>query len=743
MKRTLALLALVTLAAPGTARSACSPGVESGAAAKVERALRAKRDLWGEELLAAKNGPTFEGVRNYLPPLLYARAAKQTRLTESGVYYVAFSQPAGPQGASAVVLHVADGSQLISQRADGDRLTVQVGAGAGERYGACLVRLTMPRLRNGWLPVLQTRYVDALGVSYRQESFAAPLGRARLAGLVQLVVDARGASGTPTVRLESSLSRLTFSVRPGGVRTVFAAWPLGAGAGRPHLIGRRVSSGARESLSRYWERRLAEGTVLDVPERRVMDAQRAILVQNLGLTWRYSIGNAYEQFSFPEGVDVAQVTSSYGHEEVARSILRRSLTRKVRPYPNWKMGQKLVGAALHYRLTRDRTFVTEVTPDLRGYVNELGRQLAASKRGILQRERFSSDIPDSVFGLHSQAIAWQGVRGMGLVWAETGDEALAATCRRLADRLGRGLRAAVRASQVRLADGSLFLPSRLLERERPYDDLTATRPGSYWNLVVPYALASGLFGPDSVELRGALRYLRLHGSRFLGLVRAGAYALYGADPAYPTSGTDQVYGLNVARFLAAVDEPEELVLSLYGQLAAAMTPGTFVAGEAASLTPIRGEHYRAMYLPPNGASNATFLGTLRLLLVNETQDASGAPAGLELANSTPRAWLEPGKRIVVRSTPTSFGPLSYSIRSSDHAIHASIDVPSRAPRKLMLRLRLPRGGRITGVELDGRPLRLQRAHGNDRPAREIGTNGARRHGRPRLAASRRTASTSS
>ena len=55
-----------------------------------------------------------------------------------------------------------------------------------------------------------------------------------------------------------------------------------------------------------------------------MDAQRSILVQNLGLTWRYSIGNAYEQFSFPEGVDVAQVTSSYGHEDVAhRSCARR------------------------------------------------------------------------------------------------------------------------------------------------------------------------------------------------------------------------------------------------------------------------------------------------------------------------------------------------------------------------------------------------------------------------------------
>ena len=55
-----------------------------------------------------------------------------------------------------------------------------------------------------------------------------------------------------------------------------------------------------------------------------MDAQRALLVQNLGLTWRYSIGNPYEQFSFPEGVDVAQVSAATAtRTSRARSCARR------------------------------------------------------------------------------------------------------------------------------------------------------------------------------------------------------------------------------------------------------------------------------------------------------------------------------------------------------------------------------------------------------------------------------------
>src|SRR5207247_431164 len=97
--------------------------------------------------------------------------------------------------------------------------------------------------------------------------------------------------------------------------------------------------------------------------------------------------------------------------------------------------------------------------------------------------------------------------------------------------------------------------------ETPYDSVVESRAGSYWNLVEPYALASGLLTKQQAD--GALRYLLAHGSRLLGLVRAGAYSLYGRAP-FPVSGTDEVYGVNVARFLAAEDAADQLVLSLYG-----------------------------------------------------------------------------------------------------------------------------------------------------------------------------------
>ena len=669
---------------------------------EVGRALRAGRDLWGEALLKAASGPTYAAARRYLPPLLYARAPGKRPLTDSGVYYLPFAQPLGARGAGTVALHVADGSEVISNRVGERSLSVFVGPKGAERYGTCLRRLTPARLEQGYLPILQTAYVDAAGNRYAQESFAARDARTGgLTSFVRLEVDARTAA---RVRFRSSTgAKHVYRIDPATTRTLYVGWQVHPRRSRILPVDEARYERARTSVGLYWNRRLAEGAQFSVPEERVANALRNLLIQNLTLTYRYSIGNPYEQFSFPEGVDVAQVLAEWGYPAVSRSILRTSLTRKPTPYPNWKMGEKLLGSAVHYGLSRDGAYLRQATPALRRYVAALGGQIRRDRVGLLGRERYSSDIPDSVYGLHSQAIVWQGLNAMANAWAETGEDALARQCRALASRLENGLRRAVRVSQRRLPDGSLFLAARLIDGERPYDSLTEARLGSYWNLVMPYALASGLFRPGSAEARGALRYLFRHGSRLLGVVRAGAYALY-PEPSFPSSGTDQVYGINVARFLADNDEADQLVLSLYGTLATAMTPDTFISGEAATVAPLNGAYHRSMYLPPNGASNAAFLTTLRSLLVHETREPDGTPRGLRLGFATPRPWLRPGKRIAVTRVPTSFGPLSYSLEARGSFVRATVDVPDRPAGELKLRLRLPRGKRIAAVTRGGRPF---------------------------------------
>jgi hypothetical protein len=751
--------------AAATAAPCVKSRITAAYAGSVRRALKADRDVWGGELLRSSGGPSYDKATRYLKPLLLAAApgrGKPRYSTDSGVYYIPFGWPAGGFGARIVALHVADGSEVMADRTSGPKLTIGVGH---ERYGACLSRLATPQLSQGYLPVLETRYVDAAGVRYLQESFAGRIDETHgLVSFVRVGADASRAKrdvrisfrpsarhlhlsgdGTALVRGPNTYmylgpgadydgSSVSYTIPAGASASVYVGWFVDPQASKPFVLDDGTYVAAREKLADFWDGRLQEAALFEVPERRVEDAERSLLIQNATLAWRYSVGNTYEVLSNAEMMEVAQVMGGYGFQNTNEAILRTASWRKLSKSANWNMGERLLASARYYLLFRDRTYLERHARVLASYVARLGHRLAANGRRLLPRERFSADIGVRVFGLHSQAVVWNGLREMAAVWSQTGHPGLADRARRIAARLGAGLTRALRKKASRLTDGSLFVPVRLVDGEHPYRMLTATRAGSYWNLVMPYALASGIFRPRSPQAEGVLSYLLAHGSRILGLVRAGAYSLYGKSR-FPVSGTDQVYGLNVARFLAANDQADQLVLSLYGQLAAGMTAGTHVSGEGATIAPIRGEYYRKMLLPPNAGSNSAFLETLRLMLVDETEGPLGAPDGLELAFATPRRWLALGGQIAVKDAPTSFGPLSYHLTAVVGEVHGLVDLPtSFRLKKVQLRIRLPAGRRLTSVLVDGRPYRRF-----DRRTGTVDLSG--RHGQLQLTAHFATAGT--
>src|SRR5262249_57266703 len=114
------------------------------------------------------------------------------------------------------------------------RSQMVVGAGGGrDRYGSCLARLPPATLGDGSLPILETRYVDAGGTVYRQESFAVRgLGTGDLVTYVRLTADARSGKGgvlrlVPKgsrrgARVEQGTMRVT--VAPGETATLYAGW---------------------------------------------------------------------------------------------------------------------------------------------------------------------------------------------------------------------------------------------------------------------------------------------------------------------------------------------------------------------------------------------------------------------------------------------------------------------------------------------------------------------------------------
>jgi hypothetical protein len=697
--------------------------VRAGAAysALVDRAVSAGRDVWGERLLAAPDGPTYRAAQGFLSPLLVAVGWQRQALTASGFYYVPLSFPWTPYGSTMFALHVADGSQIITRHVTGPSLTVDVGDGS-ERYGSCLGRLTPARLADGHEPILQTSYVDANGVAYRQESFVGRLHGTDVVSFVKLDVDATDAVAPSTVRftpwpalpsvapdraagptgvrlLVSAGAQPTpdgpaFTVDPGTVETLYADW-FNAPADATGMVADDATyERARGVVSDFWSKRLEAGAQYEVPEQAVDDAEAAVLAQAIGAGWRYSVGNLYEELSFAESLDSAEVLTAYGQPQVAKAILRLAIDRlETNParFTAWRAGHVLSTAAYYYRLTHDTLFVSEETRALRSFVDGIARRRV--RGGVLKPEPLSSDLQAPVDGVTAPVAAWQGLLAVARVWDATGRHALAARARRLALSLERALRPAVARRLTPLRDGSVFLPQTLSGKARVYQRLTLTSDGSYWNLVVPYALASGFFPPQSPAAKGIVRYLLAHGSRLLGVPRANAHIVYARGAR--GSGLAPAYALSASRFLADNDEPDELVLTLYGMLAAGMTQGTYVAGESVSVLPVAGAYLRRMYMPPNSGANASFLETLRLLLVHERRGAHGAAVGLDLAFATPRAWLADGKTIAVRRAPTSFGRVSYTIARTGPDVDVRLVLPPHA--RARLRLRLPHGERIASI----------------------------------------------
>ncbi|MFZ1935005.1 MAG: hypothetical protein WCB27_18380 [Thermoguttaceae bacterium] len=110
------------------------------------------------------------------------------------------------------------------------------------------------------------------------------------------------------------------------------------------------------------------------------------------------------------------------------------------------------------------------------------------------------------------------------------------------------------------------------------------------------------------------------------------------------------------------------------------------------------EHTAAQECYDKTFEEAVFLDRFRKMLVSEDGDV------LRLAQATPRAWLEQGKKICVKNAPTDFGTVAYEIVSdADHGkVAATVQMPARNPPKtVLLRLRHPQGLPMKSVTVNG------------------------------------------
>jgi len=697
----------------------------------LDEVLRAKEDLWGLAAMRQANGPSYEFFAGLLPPLRYVNA-------EFRCYPIVLGAPGAMQKARLI----SDGSALNARanlktwKEPGIPVSFRVGED-NELFGHEAARLRGSTYENGYLPVVKLSY-EHKGVVYEEEAFASVRTPWSDAGVVFLKFSVAGKSaGQVSARLdgafvvsdgivkntngaavawaaegwkwEAARTNLTARLEPGKAAILAVA----SAPGLDQIFSRPAGEAPakeydaqRELCLKRWQGLLNEGAQVQTPEPLVNDAWRSLVVGSFSLlksnAMNYSAGNQYERLYQAECGDAARSLLLWGHPRESLDMLARlfDYTRDGLEFHN--AGFKLQAFAHWYWLTRDAEAVRVLRPKWQA---ELDRIVAGREKesGLFPKERYCGDIATRVHSLNPNASCWRGLRDFAAVLADIGEEGPAQKYQTVAAEFRVAISNAVARSEDR-STSPPFIPIMLFGEEKPYDRLTSSMVGSYWNLLAPYVIGSGVFGPGSERERWMVDYLQEHGGICMGMIRFHQHSgLFANEDAL-----DDLYGLRYTIKLLDLDEVDRALVSFYGKLAQGMTRGTFIGGEGTGLKALD-EFGRPMYLPPNSSANAFFLWTLRYLLVQDLdRDDDGRPETLRLGFATPKSWLEDGKSIVVKQAPTAFGPVSFSLQSklSSGEVTAIVSLPERNPAsRTLLRVRLPDAWRVISAQAGTQSLR--------------------------------------
>ncbi len=599
-----------------------------------------------------------------------------------------------------------------------------------ERYGEDLSRLEGPSYLDGYLPVVSLKYRHQ-GATYLEEVFSPvdEVSAAHGAAMVRFSIDE--GHGQIEARLDSQPSLRTANGKvldeKGDVLVAYSsAWqwdanhkslvahlntdqtaelavytkPSASGA-LSAAISSATFDARKQDCIETWREMLAHSIDLITPEQIVNDAWRAMLIGNfmvaVGDRLNYSAGNAYAKLYEGECGDTLRSLMLFGHLETARAMLKPLLEFDRQATRFHVAGHKLQLLAYYYWLTRDADTIRDYEPLWRPSV-ELILTSREPETGLLPKDNYAGDIAQQVYSLNSNANCWRGLRDVAAMLDEMGTKDEAKQLGKVAAEYRQAILDAVVRSERRDTVPP-FIPVALLSDEPAHDPLTATRMGSYYDLIAPYVIGSEIFGHGSDREDWLLSYLQQHGAISMGMIRTTPHQGQFKDE----PGVNPLYGLRYQLALLRRDERERALVGFYGQLAQGMTRGTFIGGEGSRF--VHGDaNGRSFYLPPNSSSNAAWLLTLRYLLIQDWDlDENGKPDTLRLLFAAPRRWLSDGQKIRIENAPTMFGNASLNVESklSTGYVEVQVTPPPRPVKTVLLRAPLPMGWHVESVEIDG------------------------------------------
>lgn len=464
----------------------------------------------------------------------------------------------------------------------------------------------------------------------------------------------------------------------------------------------------RAQCIKTWNDVLDAGIGLETPEKVVNDCWRAHVIMNFmlitGDAIHYSACNQYDGIYIAEGGDAIYAMGLFGYSADAQRLMPAQFKAQRKGLEFHRAAFKLQMLAKCYRLHPDPEYVTKIEPMWQKEIDVIlnGRE---SSSGMLPKEQYCGDVHTYVYSLNSNSNCWRALREMSVLCAETGRTEQAQKLAKVAEEYRKTILAALDKAIDRSVDPP-FVPVALSGEEDPHQPIWGTTMGSYWNLMIHYILASGVFPADSKMAGDVLRYVEQHGGLAMGMLRAretpGNFWVDGPR-------VNDLYGLRRNLVLLQRDEVDLALVAFYGKLAQGQTRDTFIGCEGSSLVPVD-SYGRQMFLPPNSSANSNYMETLRYLLVQDYDlNDDGRVETLRLAFATPQAWLANGKQIKVKRAPTAFGDVSFTLTSNlaDGNVIADLDLPTRRkPEKAFLRLRLPDGKKIASARAGEQVLKV-------------------------------------
>lgn len=697
----------------------------------VQEMIDARTDVWGDAAMRQPNGASYEFFKELLPPVRWVN-------TEFRHYPIVLSAPRSAQKSRLI----SNGS-AVNARAESPPMWYEQGTCVSffvgdelEPYGAHLKQLATPKYLDGYLPTVAIEY-EHEGVKYTEESFAPVDQPSAEHGAAMVRFSAmrtgrdpnRAAHGRIAARVDSDdpLRVVRGNIINSKHECIVAFTPAWQWDDQQHTLTAELQGSATAELTIFtkpapaglklssdvydqrrqgcldrWTDVLKSSIRLQTPETIVNDAWRAMLIGNYMIAVddrpHYSAQNAYAKLYEGECGDTLRSFMLYGHLDSARAMLRPMLEFDRRDTRFHVAGHKLQLLARFYWVTRDDATIRAYESIWRPAL-ELILSSREADSGLLPKDRYAGDIKENVYSLNSNANCWRGLRDVAAMLADMGETDEAKQLREVAAEYRGKILSAVERSE-RLDAQPPFIPNALLADEPAHDPLTATRTGSYYDLMCPYIIGSEIFGPGSEREDWLIGYLQNHGGIGMGMPRVQpAQGIYEGEP-----GINPLYGLRYQLALLRRDERENALVGFYGQLAQGMTRGTFIGGEGNRF--VHGdEDGRSFYLPPNSTSNAAWLIVLRNLLVQDWDlDGDAKPETLRLMFAAPRRWLVDGQTILIENAPTAFGPVSCRVDSKlgDGYVEAKLTAPPRPVEKMLLRAALPDRWQIKSAAIDGK-----------------------------------------